>query len=373
MKSKIRSILFAIIILGLSVINVTRPTKVFSSKENRYLQQFPELTLSNIFSGDFSTDFEKYASDQFIGRDNWIGLKTLSQLAMLKKDNGRVYFGKDDYLFDVESGLDEKQFHLNMEYINIFANSIGEKIKITALLIPTKTQVLEDKLPAYAPVIDEEKLVEQIKENLNKDIIVTDLINTFKEHANEYIYYKTDHHWTSKGAFYAYEKYLQSIGSNPLKERDFIIDLVSDEFYGTSYRKANFYLGKPDAIHKYTGKNPIDYEIHFNSSPEPGDLYDNSFLNKTDKYSYFLGGDKALVEINTSIKNGKTIVVLKDSFGNSMVPFLIHNYEKIIMLDTRYYNGSISDFVDEKDVDEVLFLYNIQTFVSEKSFIKFKI
>ena len=80
-----------------------------------------------------------------------------------------------------------------------------------------------------------------------------------------------------------------------------------------------------------------------------------------------------MVEINTSIKNGKTIVVLKDSFGNSMVPFLIHNYEKIIMLDTRYYNGSISDFVDEKDVDEVLFLYNIQTFVSEKSFIKFKI
>ncbi|NLC03427.1 MAG: hypothetical protein GX787_04005 [Tissierellia bacterium] len=373
MKSKIRSILFAIIILGLSVINVTRPTKVFSSKENRYLQQFPELTLSNIFSGDFSTDFEKYASDQFIGRDNWIGLKTLSQLAMLKKDNGRVYFGKDDYLFDVESGLDEKQFNENIQNLDKFVGSIGEKIKITALLVPTKTGVLEDKLPAYAPVIDEENLVAQIKEKLNKDIIVTDLINTFKEHANEDIYYKTDHHWTSKGAFYAYEKYIESLGGSPLIERDFIIDLVSDEFYGTSYRKANFYLGKPDTIHKYTGKNPIDYEIHFNSSPESGDLYDNSFLYKTDKYSYFLGGDKALVEINTSIKNGKTIVVLKDSFGNSMIPFLIHNYEKIIMLDTRYYNGSISDFVDENSVDEVLFLYNIQTFVSEKSFLKFKI
>lgn len=373
MKSKVRSILFAIIILGLSIINITRPTKVFSSKENRYLAQFPELSLENVFSGDFSTDFEKYASDQFISRDNWIGLKTLSQLAMLKKDNARVYFGKDDYLFDVESGLDKEQFHLNIENVNKFVEAIGEGIKITALLVPTKTEVLGDKLPAYAPVTDEEKLVEQIKENLNKSILVIDLINRFKEHANEDIYYKTDHHWTSKGAFYAYERYLDSIGGSPLKEDNFNIENVSNEFFGTSYRKANFYLGEPDSIHKYTAKNPVELEVTYNNMTQSNSLYDNSFLNKTDKYSYFLGGDKALVEINTSIKNGKTLVVLKDSFANSMIPFLIHNYEKIIMLDTRYYNGSISDFINERDVDEILFLYNIQTFISEKSFLKFKI
>lgn len=373
MKSKVQSILFAIVILGLSIINIIKPSKAFSSKENRYLDQFPELSFENVLSGEFSTDFEKYASDQFILRDSWIGLKTLSQLAILKKDNGRVYFGSDDYLFDVENGLSEEQFKLNITNLNKFALALNEDINITALLVPTKTEVLKDKLPSNAPVTDETELVEKIKEALYGNIMVTDLIQTFKEHSNESIYYKTDHHWTSKGAFYAYEKYLNSIGSSPLKESDFIIENVSDEFYGTSYRKANFYLGNPDIITKYTAKDPVHLEVNYNNLTKADDLYDNSFLNKTDKYSYFLGGDKALVEINTSIKNGKTIVVLKDSFANSMVPFLVNSYEQVFVLDTRYFNTSISGFINERDVDEVLLLYNIQTFVNEKSFIKFGI
>lgn len=373
MKSKVRSILFAVVILGLSIINIIQPTKVFSSKENRYLEGFPELSFKTIMTGEFSTDFEKYASDQFVGRDNWIGLKTVSGLAILKKDNGRVYFGKDDYLFDVENNLNDEQFTLNINILNKFSQAIKKvekDIKITALLVPTKTEILGEKLPAYAPVIDEKLLVEKIKEALNKNINVTDLIDKFSEHSNEYIYYKTDHHWTSKGAFYAYEKYLNIVGGNPLLETDFIIEMVSDEFYGTSYRKANFYLGKGDIINKYTPKNPLDLEISYNNSSTSKELYDNSFLNKTDKYSFFLGGDKALVEINTSVKNNKTIVVLKDSFANSMIPFLVNNYENIIIIDTRYFNDSVSQLINERDVDEVLLLYNIQTFVSEKSFLK---
>lgn len=370
MKSKVRPILFAAVLMGLSIVNIVTPSKAFSNKENRYLEQFPELSFQNIISGKFSTDFETYASDQFISRDNWIGLKTISQLAIFKKDNSRVYFGKDDYLFDVESGLSEEQFTLNIKNLNKFAASLKKNIKITALLVPTKTEVLGEKLPPYAPVTDEEQLVENIKEELNKNITVIDLINRFKEHANEDIYYKTDHHWTSKGAFYAYEKYLNSIGGSPLKEEDFNIENVSDQFFGTSYRKANFYLGNPDSIKKYTAKNPVDLEINYNNMTQSNSLYDNSFLNKTDKYSYFLGGDKALVEINTSVKNGKTLVVLKDSFANSMVPFLVNNYENVIILDTRYFNTSVSRFINERHVDEILLLYNIQTFVSEKSFIK---
>lgn len=295
MKSKIRSVLFAIILLGLSIFNIIIPNKVFSNKENRYLEQFPKLNYNNIISGGFSTDFEKYASDQFISRDSWIGLKTLSQLAMFKKDNGRVYFGKDDYLFDVEIALTDKQFTLNIKNLNKFGNVIiknKKDIKITALLIPTKSEVLGDKLPAYAPVTDEVQLVEKIKENLDEDIKVIDLILMFKQHSNEYIYFKTDHHWTSKGAFYAYEKYINSVGGIPLSEDDFVIDNVSDEFFGTSYRKANFYLGEPDTIIKYTTKNPIDLEINFNNVVKDEELYDNSYLNKTDKYSYIASRNK---------------------------------------------------------------------------------
>lgn len=375
MKSKVRSILFVLVLLGLSIFNIIQPSKAFSNKENRYLEQFPELSFKSILSGQFSTDFEKYASDQFIARDNWIGLKTLSQLAILKKDNGRVYFGKDDYLFDVENGLSSEQFTLNIKNLNKFANSIINKdIKIRALLVPTKTEILNDKLPSNAPVTDEKLLVEKIKAAIDKNIVVTDLIDKFKKHSNEDIYYKTDHHWTSKGAFYAYEEYLNFIGASPLKEEDFIIESVSDEFYGTSYRKANFYFGNPDTISKYTSRNPVDLEISYNNNmTQSNDLYNNEFLDKTDKYSYFLGGDKALMEIKTSVKNDKTLVVLKDSFANSLIPFLVNNYEEIIILDTRYFNNSIGQFINEREVDEILLLYNIQTFVNEKSFVKFGI
>lgn len=373
MKSKVRSILFGVIILSLSIINIIKPTKAFSNKENRYLQQFPELNMETVFNGEFSTEFEKYASDQFIARDSWIGLKTLSGLAILQKDNGRVYFGKNGFLFDVEASPSKEQMDLNIENLNKFAEALGEDINITALLVPTKTEVFSEELPTNAPVLDEEQLVEEIKRVLDKDIQVMDLIQTFKAHSNEYIYYKTDHHWTSKGAYYAYEKYLESIGMISLKEEDFHIEQVSEDFYGTSYRKANYYKGNPDTIQKYTAKDSVKLEVIYNNTNKTDNLYEENFLEKTDKYSYFLGGDQALVEINTSIKNGKKIIVLKDSFANSFIPFLTNNYESVILLDTRYYNASINEFIQERHVDEVLLLYNIQTFVSEKSFIKFGI
>ena len=374
MKEKVRPILFAGIILFISVVNIISPTKVFSRKENRYLEGFPKLTYKTIMSGEFSSNFEKYSTDQFIGRDAWISLKTISDLAMFKKDNNRVYFGKDDYLFDVDEDINKEQFNKNMLSINKFLEKIkeyNENVGITALLVPTKSQVLEEKLPLHAPLMDENHIVEKIKSSLNDNINILNLTDTLKEHSKEDIYYKTDHHWTTKGAYYAYKHYLQQIGDTPLRESEFIKDIASDEFYGTSYRKANFYRGEPDKIYSYIPKEPVKYTVDYNGVSKEEGLYDNSFLDKVDKYSYFLGGDKPLIEIDSEVRNNKTIVIVKDSFANSMIPFLINHYEKIIIIDTRYFNGSISEFIKEKDVDEVLLLYNIQNFAKEKTFSKF--
>ncbi|MGN9166249.1 DHHW family protein [Tissierellaceae bacterium HCP3S3_D8] len=371
MKKKLRTLIFMSLLLSMSIVNILGPKRTFSTKENRYLQELPELNMDNLISGEFSKDFEKYTTDQFIHRDKWISLKTIGDLAMLKKDNNRVYFGKEDYLFDVDKELDELQFKKNVENINIFLNNINEynrDIEINALLVPSKSQVLKDKLPLYAPVIDEEALLEKIKVSLKENINILDLFQIYREKSNEYIYYKTDHHWTTKGAFYAYEYYLNSKGEIPLKEEDFIITKVSDEFLGTSYRKANFYLGNPDEIYSYKPKNEVKYNITINNEKKENSLYDESYLNKTDKYSYFLGGDKSLIQIETSIKNDKTILVIKDSFANSFVPFLLNNYEKIIVIDPRYYRAGIIDYIKGRSIDEVLLLFNIQNFVKEKSF-----
>lgn len=376
MKEKIRPILFFGLLISMSIVNIISPKMVFSSKENRYLQEFPKLSYKTLISGDFQSNFEKYTTDQFIGRDSWISLKTITDLALLKKDNTRVYFGKEDYLFDVDNGIDEEQFSKNIKNVNLFINSIknyNKDILITTLLVPTKTEVFPDKLPLYAPVVNEREIVEKIKTSLEDNVNILDLIDILKKKSNENIYYKTDHHWTTKGAFYGYEYYLNEMGLSPLDESEFLKEKVSDSFYGTSYRKANFYLGKPDEIYSYKPKEEIKYDITYNNTINTNNLYDESFLNKTDKYSYFFGGDKALTEIETSIKNDKSILIIKDSFANSLIPFLLNHYENIFVIDTRYFNMSINDYIKENDVDELLFLYNIQNFVQEKSFSKFGI
>lgn len=371
MKEKIRSIIFMGLILYLSITNIIAPKKVFSNKENRYLQEFPEINKKTIISGEFSKGFEIYTTDQFISRDNWISLKTMADLAMLKKDNTRVYFGKDNYLFDIDKKLDEEQFKRNIKDINIFIDNISKynkNISISSLLIPTKSAALNDKLPLYAPVVNEEDILENLKMEINKNMNIIDLKDVFTEKSNEYIYYKTDHHWTTKGAFYAYDKYMKEKIDNTIKIEDFTISEESKNFLGTSYRKASLYLGDPDIIHKFESKDKIDLQITINNQIETDSLYEESYLNKTDKYSYFLGGDKSLIEIETSVKNHKNILVIKDSFANSFIPFLTSHYENISVIDPRYFNTSIIDYIEENEIDEVLFLFNIQSFVQEKTF-----
>jgi len=371
MNQKIRSIAFMGLLLSLSITNIAWPKKVFSNKENRYLQEFPELNKKTIISGEFSKDFETYTTDQFVGRDNWISLKTISDLAMLKKDNTRVYFGKEHYLFDVDKKLDEEQFKKNIKNINIFLEKLGEyneNIKISSLLVPTKSGVLKDKLPLYAPIVDEKHIIDHLKLSIKDNMEIIDLKDKMYGKKNEYIYYKTDHHWTSMGAFYAYEYYMTQNGEIPLGLGDFTITKVSEDFLGTSYRKANLYLGKADEIHSYKPKIETDYNITINNTIKSDSFYDNSFLNKTDKYSFFFGGDKSLIEIETGIKNNKNILIIKDSFANSFIPFLTNHYENISIIDPRYYKTSILDYIEDNEIDQVLLLFNVQTFVQEKSF-----
>lgn len=371
MKNKVSTIFFAGFLILLSMLNILRPEKTFSNKENRYLQTLPEISGENIMSGKFADEFNDYSSDQFIGRDYWIGLKTISDLALLKKDNGRVYFGKEDYLFDLDDGIDQKQYRKNIENINIFLDTIkkeNEDIDIYALLIPSKSSIMKDLLPLNAPLIDEEEIIADLNKSLKENINILNIIDLFNEKADQYIYYKTDHHWTSKGAFYAYTYFLKNKGQEALTEDEFTIERVSKNFLGTNYRKANLYLGEPDEIHIYTPRKEAESTIIINQQDEVKSFYDETYLDKIDKYSYFFGGDQSIIEIESSVKNGKKILLIKDSFANSFIPFLEKHYENILVIDPRYYKASIIDFIASEEIDEVLFLFNIQTFVQEKTF-----
>lgn len=362
MKDKIRVILFAGLLLVLSVFNLLSPAKTFSNRENRFLEKFPELSLDSIIDGKFNEKFQKYAADQFLLRDRWISLKTRVDLGIMKKDNGRVYFGEDNFLFDIEKAIDKDRFIKNMNEINNFKKSVYAPIDI--MLVPTKSSVLQDKLPVKAPVIDEEKLLKDIEGELDKRINFISLINFFQSKNDEPVYYKTDHHYTSLGAYYAYEKYIESLGLKAYPLDYFKREAVSEDFLGSQFRKSNYYEGPSETIEKFTPKDKIDLKIIKNENEDKifNSLYDEKFLEKSDKYSFFLGGDDAVVDIKSSVKGAGTLVVVKDSFANSMVPFLTLHFDRIILIDQRYLNIPIKDYIKDIEVDRVLFLKNIRTF-----------
>ena len=358
MKDKSRIVIFVLVLLSMTLINLFSKDKVFSERENRLLAQFPSLSLKSFMDGSYNSKFEVYASDQFLLRDSWTGLKTRMDLLLLKKDNTRVYYGKDDFLFDVDKILDNNRFEKNMESINTLKESISKPMDI--VLIPSKSNIYPDKLPYKAPVINETVLLNDIKKALDEDISVLSMMDCFVSKNNEDLYYKTDHHYTSLGAYYTYKEYIESIGLEAYPLSSFNQVVVSKDFLGSLFRKSNYYAGEPEEILKFEIDD--DITIHVNGTDERIELYDSSYLEKSDKYSYFLGGDHPLLEITTSQKGSGTLVIVKDSFANSVIPFLTLHFENIIVIDERYYNLPLKDLLDTINYDRILYLFNQRTF-----------
>jgi hypothetical protein len=369
MKEKTRSLLFGFILVAASIVNIIHPIRSYSEQENKYLQKFPDLSLNTFISGKFSTDFEKYSTDQFAFRENWVSLKTFSDLTLQKKDNSRIYFGKEGYLFEVPKVIDQKQFDRNMQAINSFienTTNFNTNIKFSALLVPNKVTVLDDYLPKHAPTLDEIALIERIADSLN-GINIHSLVNLFKENSDKNIYYKTDHHWSSEGAFLAYEYYRKENNLESILKESFEIKLESEDFLGTLYRKANFYPYSADSIYSYNHKNHLTFSIKDFEGKDIEGFYDASKLIGLDKYSFFLGGDKPLLRVESSLKNDKTLLIIKDSYANSFIPFISMHYERVIIVDPRYFHRGYEQLVIDEDVNEILLLFNSENLAQQKS------
>ncbi len=202
---------FLIFIFGFSLLNLLTPDREKSESENRLLQQFPHFSLDRLLSGDYTRDFDKYMTDQFVLKDHWVGLKSDFEQFVHKSENNGVYFGKDGYLLEKFSDKGE-YFDINLQAINSFHNKM-EQLNTTVMLVPTAVKIYEDKLPLFAPTYDQEKMLSQAQDELKVHLV--DVMPILMEHKEEAIYYRTDHHWTTLGAFYAYQQLLKEWGINP--------------------------------------------------------------------------------------------------------------------------------------------------------------
>ena len=370
-KDKVISLAFVGILAAGFVWNMLTPSRSFSERENRYLQEFPAISAQRVFSGQFGKDFETYTTDQFPMRDSWVALKTLAGLAMLRPDNGRVYFGHNQRLFEIPEAADAGLQESNCRAVAAFLEKVTQadpSIRTAVMLAPTATTVLNEELPAFAPVADEQALIRYMERTLGESVVFCDPTPVLLEQTDrDGLYYRTDHHWTTRGAFLAYQALAQAQGLTPLNESDFRVETVADDFYGTLYSKANLPMIPADTIERYqpNRENPCTLTNDGGRTVRDS-LYDASYMEGRDKYAYFLGGNSPLTEIRTSVANGRHLLVLKDSYAHALVPFLTSHYETISMVDLRYFKEDLTDWMADRGITDVLVLYNASTFASDR-------
>lgn len=362
MRSKIITSYTCFVLIVIVFAGFFVPDRYYSEREKRTLTPKPDFSITQFLSGKFGEDLESYLTDQIPLRDSWISLKTYAELAMGKRESGGVYIGKDNYLLDKFSGYSAKQFRANSESLVKLAQSLKENdIQMEVLLVPSSAQVLTDKLPRFAPVADYETMVEDLS---NLGLSALDLRQALRRHSNESIYYRTDHHWTSLGAYYAYAAWRESKGLKTAPLSDWTEEILCDNFYGTTWNKVPLSSVPADTITAYYHRaNRI---VNYNRGNYVTDnIYEQKYLKGKDQYGVFFNSNQAITVVEGSTENGK-LLIIKDSFANTFAQFVLDDYAEVHMIDLRFFHEDIAQYAADNGITEVLVLYGAQGFVSGK-------
>lgn len=355
-----------IFLAAFSLLSAVLPDRAFSEAENRMLQQKPRLTWDALLSGKYSHTAEKYLADQFAFRDLWAGVKSAAELVLQKKDNNGVYFGNDSYLLQNPDNINRELLADNIAAVNEFAENVPAQMYF--LLAPASVQVLNDRLPPFAEPRQKMDQLYLIKEQLSSGIHFIDTCDALSAHKQEYIYYKTDHHWTSQGAYYAYREAGSAMGFEPLDLNDFAIEQACDDFYGTLYSKSGHPFVQPDAIQLFKPKKDFSCRVEYvHEKKTAGSLYAIEHLQKKDKYAVFLDGNHPLIRIKAENDTGRKLLVIKDSYANTFIPFLTNHFDEIHIIDLRYFNSPLTPYIEQYGLNEVLLLYSSISFAEDPS------
>lgn len=358
--------ILAVILLGMALISLVRPDREFSEQENRMLTTAPSFTIAGIQSERLMKDLESYVADQFLLRDAWIRVKTTADLFLGKREFNGIYLGKDKYLMEKPSDPDREGVIRNMEAISTFCTANGN-LRSNVMIVPNAAFVMKDYLPYGAVVRDQNADAEWLSGLLTGPAGYIDSYQTLYEHREEGLYYKTDHHWTTKGAMYAFLGAAEQMGiQNPSEQYE--AHTVSNSFRGTLASNSGCRFTS-DNIDVYA---PADKEVNFyvtdsDNQEKRISLYNMEALDLKDQYQVFLGGNHALVEICTDSMENRVLLMFKDSYANCFVPFLVPYFSKIIMIDPRYYYDDVQRVIENDKVTDILFLYNMDTFMSDNS------
>lgn len=366
---RLPGVIFMVLLFGLAGKEALSHQRTYSPVEKRELQTRPEISITKVLDGRFQRKYESYLRDQFPGRDHWVSFQTDMELFMGKNEIHNVYIGKNHYLLEhyTEKEFDPQQISKNLQALEKFVGKAKQNADVHVMMVPTKSWVLREKLPAFAPHYKEQKFYDALQQKLEKEDVLISVEPVLDAHKEEEIYYRTDHHWTTLGAWYAYEQYTKAVGGDLQRaqgKKKF--RCISKDFYGTTYAKIN-YARQADKIEIYEPADKLRV-VYNMGEKKTKTLYDFSFLKTADQYSVFTGGNQAVLEITGGIKNGKTLLLIKDSFANSILPFLAEDYEKLVVVDLRQLNVSGDRLLEMFSPTDILILYNSAQFAQDKEF-----
>ncbi len=366
---RLPGVIFMVLLLGLAGKEALSHQRTYSPVEKRELQTRPEISITKVLDGRFQKKYESYLRDQFPGRDHWVSFQTDMELFMGKNEIHNVYIGKNHYLLEhyTEKEFDPQQISKNLQALEKFVGKAKQNADVHVMMVPTKSWVLREKLPAFAPHYKEQKFYDALQQKLEKEDVLISVEPVLDAHKEEEIYYRTDHHWTTLGAWYAYEQYTKAVGGDLQRaqgKKKF--RCISKDFYGTTYAKIN-YARQADKIEIYEPADKLRV-VYNMGEKKTKTLYDFSFVKTADQYSVFTGGNQAVLEITGGIKNGKTLLLIKDSFANSILPFLAEDYEKLVVVDLRQLNVSGDRLLEMFSPTDILILYNSAQFAQDKEF-----
>ena len=360
LRNNIITVLFCLAIFIVPALFLLLPKEDFSEREKRYLAEMPTLSVQSLTDGDYTKKLSTFVADHFPGREFFVGVNAYYDL-YAGRQGSKDYFARDGRLFSMPVESEQETLQTNLAFVNDFARNLaqaGTGIPVSLMLVPSSGAVLLDT-PAYP----DGEIISYVYERAETENV--DLLAAFRTDPDPgRLYYRTDHHWTSEGAFQAACAYFQS-RDLPCPSRETYTRQSYEPFYGSAYAASGLWLTEPDSLELWYSGNRLQVVN------ETGQVNDGVFymdrLEQQDKYQVYLDGNHALVRIEklSPSAEGRSLLVIRDSFSNSLGCFLADAYDKVVLVDLRYYRLPLTDLLQEEGIDEILIEYSVDNFLHD--------
>ena len=350
---RVTAAVFCLFLAGFGLAHVLLPDRDFSPVENRSLEGLPAFSWSALADGGYTAGLERYLADQFPLRDGWMGLKNRMEYLLGRREFHGVYLCGDTLINRVEEAGRADQ---NLDCLRRLAEMTD--LPVYTALIPTAAEIWRSKLPRGAESFDQRAYLERAR--ALPGLHWVDVGGALADHAGDPLFYRTDHHWTSLGAYWGYTAVMEAMGEVPAPLGS--AETVSESFRGTLYSTSGVHWLEPDTIERYVSGQGVTVE----AGRETRGLYVDSFLDEKDQYASFLGGNGPLYIVrNPAAASDETLLVVRDSYSDSLAPFLSQQFAEIHLLDLRYYRTGVAQYAQNVGADRILVCYSVENFIKD--------